>query len=609
MNTYFRILSFGKPYWAYAVVSLVCLILATIFGAISLVSVIPFLDILFSDQTAIQAPQEWNWFDIESLKSNLDYQLAAYIEKNSKMQTLNLFCISLGVIFLLKNISRYFSAFFIAPFEQGVIKRIRTYTFNHLANLDIAFFTKRKKGDLIGMLVSDVQVIQESVISTVQAVFREPITVVINFLLLLAISWKLTLFTIIVLPLTAFFINRIRKPLKSLATKGQKALGELVAITDEFISGVRIVKAFQKEDFEVDKYDRKNRDYTNLQIAIRRKMELASPVSELISIGVVCLIILYGGSLILSGSEQQLDEAEFIGFIAIFSQFINPIKVFSNSISRVQKGIAAFHRIEDLIAIQAQITNPTSPTPFPAFSSHIQFESVSFKYSDEDVLKNISFRIEKGQTIALVGPSGGGKSTLADLVLRFYDPYKGSIAIDDINVRQIAISALREKMGVVSQEAILFHETILNNIAYGIENPDLEQVMEAARIANAHEFIEKLPQGYHTLIGERGTRLSGGQRQRISIARAILKNPPILILDEATSNLDTESERLVQDALQHLMSDRTSLVIAHRLSTITSADLIIVIENGEIVERGTHKELIQQNGLYNKLHELQFQAG
>ena len=609
MRTYLRILMHGRPYFWMGALALGFMLLATVFGAISLASVIPFLNILFSDhsETILQVPDmEFSLFNPKALEAHAYYQLDSLIQEVGKMNTLSYFCVALLITTLIKNISRYLSAFFIAPLEQGVIYSLRGRVFKHLSVLGLPFYTRKKKGDIIGVLVSDIQVVQESVISTVQSVLRDPLTIIVYLAALLIISWKLTLFSLIVLPVTALFIDKIRRPLKLLGLKGQEVLGELVGIVDEFISGIRIVKAFQKEQFEVDRYQKKNAAYTSMQISIRRRVELASPFTEVISILVVCAIILYGGSLILGEGNSELKSEAFIGFIAFFSQFIAPIKAFSNAISKIQKGIAAYDRIEELLNESASVQDVTAPQRLHSFEQTISFEHIYFKYQQEEVIKDVSFRVEKGQTVALVGPSGGGKSTLADLIPRFYDPYKGKITIDGINIRQLKLSDLRALIGYVTQEGVLFHDTVLNNIAYGIAHPDRPAVIEAARVANAEDFIMQLPQQYDTVIGERGTMLSGGQRQRISIARAVLRNPPILILDEATSNLDTESEKLVQDALEKLMSNRTSIVIAHRLSTILTADQILTVEKGRIIESGTHAELIQTGGMYKRLYELQF---
>lgn len=585
------------------------MVLATVFGAVSLASVIPFLKILFEEGSAasLQPPaMPFDPLSLASLEAHAYYELERWIVEQGKLQVLAYFCAFLMIVTLIKNVSRYFSAFFMAPLEQGVIYRLRAQVFEHISRLGLPFYTRKKKGDVIGLLVSDVQVIQESVISNVQSIIREPLTLLVYLVCLLLLSWQLTLFTLIVLPVTGLFIAKIRRPLKLLGLKGQDLLGELVAIVDEFISGIRIVKAFQKEGYEVGKYETKNRAYTRMQVSIRRRVELASPFTEIVSIAVVCAIVLYGGNLIIQGGAGSLNSEKFIGFIAFFSQFISPIKIFSNAISKVQKGIAAFQRVEDLLAERPSITERAQPVRIHAFENCIRFEGVYFRYQEEDVLKDIRFSVNKGEMVALVGPSGGGKSTLADLIPRFYDPYRGRITLDGTDVRELAIADLRALIGYVSQEGVLFHDTVLHNIGYGEAEPDRAAVVEAAKVANAHDFIMQLPQQYDTRIGERGTMLSGGQRQRIAIARAVLRNPPILILDEATSNLDTESEKLVQDALDTLMQARTSIVIAHRLSTIQNADRILTLEQGRIVEQGRHAELLHAGGMYKKLYELQF---
>lgn len=611
MRTYLRILMYGRAYFWIGGLAIGFMFIATVFGAISLASIIPFLNILFSEHTAqtlVEPEMAFSIFSPTSIEAHAYYQLDLLIQTVGKMKTLSYFCVALIVVTLIKNVSRYLSAFFISPFEQGVIYSLRTRLFSHISKLGLPFYTRKKKGDIIGVLVSDVQVVQESVISTVQSILREPLTIVVYLICLLLISWKLTLFTLIVLPVTGIFIDKVRRPLKLLGLKGQEVLGELVGTVDEFISGIRIVKAFQKEQFEVDRYQVQNEAYTRMQVSIRRRVELASPFTEIVSILVVCVIIIYGGSLILGDNHGALKSEAFIGFIAFFSQFISPIKIFSNSVSKIQKGIAAFQRIEELLHEKPSIEEVSDPKRLQTFEEKITFDNIYFKYGEEDVIRGVSFEVFKGQTVALVGPSGGGKSTLADLIPRFYDPYEGTISIDGIDTRQLKVEDLRALIGYVTQEGILFHDDVLHNIAYGIKNPSREAVIEAAKVANAHDFIMQLPQQYDTVIGERGTMLSGGQRQRISIARAVLRNPPILILDEATSNLDTESEKLVQEALEKLMSNRTSIVIAHRLSTILKADQILTIERGQVVERGTHDELIEEGGMYKKLYELQFEG-
>ena len=607
MLTYFRILAYGRSYFRFGILAVAALLVSTLFSAVSLVSVIPFLEILFTTGpvTAPEAPLVW--YDTASLKAHGFYYLSQAMATYGPQRLLLYFCLFLLVAILIKNAARYLSAFWIAPLEHGIVKSLRDTLFAHLSELGLAYFTRRKKGDLIGVLISDVQVVQEAVIGTFFALLREPITMLAFFLALLFISWQLTLFILIILPLTGWVISRISRSLKKRTRRGQEALGRLIGRLDEFITGIRIVKAFQKEAYENARYQAENQRYTDLQVAVRRRVELASPVTEVLSLLVICLIIYYGGGLIL-GQEATLKASEFIGFIAVFSQFLAPIKVISNAVTKIQKGLAAYERITQVLESVSDVPEAAAPRRVAALETEIRFEGVYFRYGEEDVLQDISFSLRKGETVALVGPSGGGKSTLADLLPRFYDPYRGQILLDGTDLRDLALADVRRLIGIVSQEGLLFHDTVLQNIAYGDPQPDRAAVMEAARIANAHEFIMALPQQYDTLIGERGTMLSGGQRQRIAIARAILRNPPILILDEATSNLDTQSEKLVQEALDHLMQARTSLIIAHRLSTIVHADRILVIEAGRIREQGRHEALMAAGGLYRELYQLQFRG-
>lgn len=572
-------------------------------------SVIPFLEILFQSAPPKEAPAAISSFvDFAGIKANGYYALHQWVASYpNKINVLLMYSFALLVAIIIKNIGRYFGEYFMTPYEQSIVNQIREDIFTHLTRLGLPFYTSRKKGDIIGLLVSDVQVIEEAVIRTVMNLIREPLTMLTFLFAMLLISWKMTLFTFLVLPVTAFFLNFISKKLKRRAQLGQEALGRLTSIVDEFISGIRVVKAFQKENYEVQRYQKQNDEYSRQSIAFRRRVELASPITEVISIVIICVILLYGGNLILNGNGD-LKANEFIGFIALFSQFLLPIRNISSGISKINKALVSFARVQELLQVEPKIKEQSHPLSLASFEKEIRFENVSFRYKDDWVLQNINLTIPKGKTVALVGQSGGGKSTLVDLIPRFYDPVEGRITIDGVDIKSLKLFDLRKEMGYVAQEGILFHDTILQNIAYGENTPDRAAVQKASEIANAAEFIEKLPHSYDTMIGERGTMLSGGQRQRISIARAVYRNPPILILDEATSNLDTESEKFVQDALEKIMQHRTSIVIAHRLSTILNADKIVVIDKGKIVEEGTHNELIAAGGVYKKLYEIQFEG-
>ena len=608
MQSYFRILNYGRPFVHLGIIAVVCMILYAVFHTLSLIMLGPFMDVLFQDDTLYPQPEgPLQLLSSESLRDHMYYYLREMKAEHGRVQILPYFCGALFLIILLKNLARYGSAYFFSPLEQGIIQRIRTRVFHHIGGLDMGFFTRNKKGNIIGTVVSDVQVVQEAIIATFLNILREPITALFLLIGLFFISWQLTLFSLVVLPLSGLFINYIRKTLKRKAKLGQEVLGELISSLDEFASGIRIVKSFQREAYEMKKYDQKNEAYTKLQVSIRRRSELASPVTEIISVGVICIIIIYGGWLIFSDQGSSLYPPDFIAFIALFSQLLNPIKLIANALARIQKGMAAYERIAELLDQEPAIQEVENPLRVSSFEDQIHFDKVYFKYDVEDVIHGISFEVKKGQMIAIVGPSGAGKSTLADLIPRFYDPYQGHIFLDGQDLRQLSLKDLRGLIGHVSQEGILFHDTVLRNIAYGIDSPNLSEVVEAAKVANAHEFILQLPEQYQTVIGERGTKLSGGQRQRLAIARAILRNPSILILDEATSSLDTKSERLVQEALEKLMQNRTSLVIAHRLSTILKADKILVLDQGKIVEQGTHSELLLKEGLYKRLYDLQFE--
>ncbi len=491
-----------------------------------------------------------------------------------------------------------------AALRNGVVMDIRNRIFKKVLRLHIGFFSEEKKGDIISRMTSDVQEFEWSAMSSIEMVFRDPIMIIIFLSSLFILSPMLTLFILVLLPISGVIIGRVGKSLRKSSKEFRERMGNLIAMMEETIGGLRIIKAFIAEKKVGTRFEEENHKYTRLANKIFRREYLASPMSEFLGVLTLLVVLYYGATLVLGG-ESEMQPQVFIGYIAVFSQIINPSKAVTTAYYRIQKGMAAIDRINDVLSAKEVIKDSKIASAKSSFNSLIEFKNVSFKYAETDVLKDINLRVKKGQSIALVGQSGSGKSTLVDLIPRFYDIERGEILIDEENIKNIKIKDLRSLMGNVNQESILFNDTIFNNIAFGVESTTEEEVIAAAKVANAHEFILETENGYQTNIGDRGSKLSGGQRQRLSIARAVLKNPPVLILDEATSALDTESERLVQDALTNLMKNRTSIVIAHRLSTIKHADEICVLHEGEIVERGNHDELINKNGVYKKLHDLQ----
>ncbi len=578
---------------------------AVIFGAINFSLIIPLLNVLFN--TAQESKQvsfpEFS-FSITYIKGVFDYWYSFISIQYGKEAALKFVCAVILSSVLLANIFRYFSMRVLTRVRVWLVFRMRKAVFEKIISMHVGFFHTKQKGDLMSVVSNDVHEVENSVISTIHVVFREPLIIIVYFIMLFMMSVKLTLFTLVFFPVSGFIIAAISKKLKRTADVGQNLLGKILSVTDEAITAVRIIKAFVAQSFIARRFEEFNTKYRLVLKSYINRRELASPVSEFLGVLVVVVLIVYGGTLVLN-NQSELTASEFITYIIIYSQILPPAKNISSAITNIQKGLAAGDRIINIIDTPVEVLDKEGATEINSFGNKIEYREVSFAYEKEKVLKNISFEIKRGKTVALVGQSGSGKSTIADLLPRFYDLQQGSIFIDEKNINEIKANSLRNLMGIVTQEAILFNDTVFNNIAFGMSNVKEEDVINAAKIANAHEFISQMENGYQTNIGDRGSKLSGGQRQRISIARAVLKNPPILILDEATSALDTESERLVQDAILKLMENRTTLVIAHRLSTIQHADEIIVLQNGAIVERGTHDSLLAHDGTYKKLYDLQ----
>lgn len=605
MKTYFRLLSYAKPYRAFLIPYALWVIPAVIFGAINFSLIIPLLNVLFNtyvENTIIPYPQFS--FSVDYFKTLFDYWFYFIANHHGKEGALQFVCAVIFGSVLLANFFRYFSQRVLTRVRIWTVFRLRNAVFEKLTALHLGFFHNRQKGDLMSIVSNDVHEIENSVVSTIQIIFREPLIIIVYFIMLFMMSVKLTLFTLVFFPVSGFMISAISKRLKRTADISQHILGKILSVTDEAISGVRIIKAFVAQKFIRNKFENLNTKYRMVSKSFINRRELASPVSEILGVLVIIVLIVYGGVLVLN-NQSELSASEFITYIIVYSQILPPAKNISNSITNIQKGLAAGERVLKIIDTAEEVIDLPGTSEIISFNDKIEYRDVSFAYEKEPVLKNISFELRKGKTVALVGQSGSGKSTLADLLPRFYDIKTGGIFIDGKNINELKSDSLRGLMGIVTQEAILFHDSVFNNIAFGLNNIGEEAVINAAKIANAHEFISQMENGYQTNIGDRGSKLSGGQRQRISIARAVLKNPPILILDEATSALDTESERLVQEAILKLMENRTTLVIAHRLSTIQHADEIIVLQNGSIVERGTHDSLLAKDGTYKKLYDLQ----
>ena len=598
---------FVPPYKHYLVWSVVFNILSAVLNIFSFMAIIPILQILFQtgDDNVPQSLMPWSWDNLqEAFSNNANYYVGQLIQDIGPTTTLLVIGIFLAFMTFLKTGAYFLSSATIIPIRTGVVRDIRNQLYRKITSLPLGFFSEERKGDIIARMSGDVAEVENSIMSSLDMLFKNPILIIAYFSTLLLISWQLTLFTLVFVPIMGWFMGMVGRKLKQNSIKAQSLWSDTMSQVEETLSGLRIIKAFCAEEKMNDRFDRINSAYRNDIMKVNTRQQMAHPMSEFLGTVMIVIVLWFGGILVLSG-DSMLSGPTFIYYLVMLYSIINPLKDFSKAGYNIPKGLASMERIDKILNANNDIVETPSPMHIAKFEHQIEFKNVSFRYDKKWILKNINLVIPKGKTIALVGQSGGGKSTLVDLIPRYYDVQEGEVLIDGINVKDLGIHDLRQLIGNVNQEAILFNDSFRNNIAFGVDGATDEQIAEAAKIANAYDFIMQTEQQFDTPVGDRGSRLSGGQRQRVSIARAILKNPPILILDEATSALDTESERLVQDALERLMKTRTTVAIAHRLSTIKCADEIYVIHEGEIVERGTHDELLANDGYYKKLNDMQ----
>ncbi len=603
MSNFLKIFRFIYPYKWKAATSIVANIFAAFFSLFTLTLIIPFLQLIFGTVPLTEVKPEFA-LNINSLKDTFYFLISKVIIDYDRSIAL-IVVISLVIITsLFKNFFTYIAHWYVAPIRIGVVRDIRNSLFKKILELPLGFYTEERRGDIISKMTNDVNEIEASIIRSLEMFFKEPIIIIVHLSALIIMSPQLTLFVLILLPIAGGIIGRIGKNLRKTSFKGQRKMGALLSIIEETLGGLRVIKAFNAENKMQQRFESVNSFYTRLLIKMWRRRDLASPLSEFLGTVVIAALLWFGGKLVFEGNGSLSPEG-LIGYVAIFYMIINPAKSFSSAYFNVLKGMASADRLDGILHANNPIRDSAGAIEIEKFEKAIEYRNVSFKYKDDYVLRDVNLTIEKGKTVALVGQSGSGKSTFVDLLPRFYDVMEGEILVDGTNIKNFTLKGLRHIIGNVNQEPILFNDNFFNNIAFGVDSATEEEVINAAKIANAHEFIIATPKGYYSNIGDRGSKLSGGQRQRLSIARAILKTPPIMMLDEATSSLDTESERLVQDAIENLMKNRTSLVIAHRLSTVRNADLICVLHEGRIVERGKHEELLALGGIYSNLYELQ----
>ncbi|HSK12790.1 MAG TPA: ABC transporter ATP-binding protein [Phnomibacter sp.] len=605
MGKYARIFTYLKVYKGELMAYVVCIILSTVFSLASIGMLMPFLDLIFtgSSSTLDLAAQSKGGSDIMGWVRE---KMNAFAQANNgnPLAVLLLICgFMLGSI-ILKNFFFYLSLYILNPLKNRVVTRFRGDLYDKVLSLPIGYFTEKRKGDLMSRVTNDISEVENSIVGTLEGWLRDPLQIILTLTALLILSVQLTLFLLVLLPVVGFIIGRISRSLRKQSLAAAEKQGEAVSVLDETLGGLRVIKAFNAQQLLQDKFHSINNDLLGVKNKINRRRDLASPMSETMGVFVFCCILLYGGYLIFS-KNAGLEPAMFMTYLGMFYNIINPAKNLSQSFYNIQKGSAAIGRIEEILNTKSTVVDMPGAEPLASFDHSIEFRNVTFRYDDVTILDKIDLTIHKGSTVALVGSSGAGKSTLADLVPRFHDVTEGELLIDGVNIKNLTIESVRSFMGIVTQEPILFNDTIAANIALGQKEATPDAIQQAAKVANAHQFIMHKEEGYQTNIGDRGSKLSGGERQRLTIARAVLKNPPVLILDEATSSLDTESERLVQDAINHLMEERTTLVIAHRLSTVRHADEIIVLQKGKIIQRGKHDELIKQEGMYKRLVEMQ----